>query len=77
LLSYQLDWMISHGYSLDDLYERAIDYAKSMFDEHDKDDHITTHDGIERLFMQMRDTFLYEQGFGSGSIFVSYSDFRC
>ncbi len=66
--AYQLDWMMSHGHSLADLYKILRDNIKEEAEALNESD-------ISRLVDSSRDTFLYEQGFGSGSIFVCRDEF--
>ncbi len=79
--AYQLDWMMSHGYSLDDLYRVMLKYEKEMFDPEDfiKDGEERSFDfdesDLERSAMQARDILLFEQGFGNGSIFACMNEF--
>nr|WP_297765856.1 hypothetical protein [uncultured Butyrivibrio sp.] len=79
--AYKLDWMMSHGYSLDDLYRAMLKYEKEMFDPEDfiEDGEERSFDfdesDLERSAMQARDILLYEQGFGSGSIWACKNEF--
>ncbi len=78
---YQLDWMLSHGYSLGNLYDKMLEYEKEMFQREDfiEDGEEKTFDfdesDLERSAVQARDIFLYEQGFGSGEIFACFDEF--
>ena len=80
---YQLEWMMSHGYSLDDLYKCMLKYEKEMFDPMDFRDsngdlsyeNEFSESGLERSAMQARDIFLFAQGFGKGHIFAGKSEF--
>lgn len=81
--AYQLDWMICHGYSLNDLYQVMIKYEKEMFDPYDFRDsngdmsyeNEFSAEDLERSAMQARDIFLFEQGFGKSLVFASKSEF--
>ncbi len=81
--AYKLDWMMSHGYSLDDLYKVILKYEKEMFDPTDFRDangdlsyeHEFSSNDLERSAMQARDILLFEQGFGSGSIWACKNEF--
>lgn len=80
---YQLEWMMSHGYSPDDLYKCMLKYEKEMFDPMDFRDsngalsyeNEFSESGLERSAMQARDIFLFAQGFGKGHIFAGKSEF--
>ncbi len=78
---YQLEWMMSHGYSLDDLYKAMLKYEKEMFDPEDFGDgkfgngHVFDASDLERSAMEARDTFLFEQGFGNSQIFANKREF--
>ncbi len=78
---YQLDWMMSHGYSLSNLFDVMLQYEKEMFQREDfiEDGDEKTfdfdEDDLERSAVQARDIFLYEQGFGSGTIFACFGEF--
>ncbi len=79
--AYQLDWMLSHGFSLNDLYKAQLKYMQEMFDPEDfiEDGDEKTFDfdesDLERSMEQGRDILLYEQGLGNGSIFVTKNEF--
>ncbi len=80
---YQLEWMMSHGYSLDDLYKVMLKYEQDMFDPddfRDSDGNLSYEnefnaEDLERAAMQARDIFLFEQGFGHGQIFACKEEF--
>ena len=78
---YQLEWMMSHGYSLDDLYKVMLKYEKEMFDPEDFSDgeyghgHDFDKSDLERAAEQARDIFLYQEGFGGSQIFASKEEF--
>ena len=71
---YQLDWMMTHGYTVNDVIDQLENAAKQSFDEEDVNEHIQDHAGITRLFDQAGDIFLYETGF-DGSMWVCYQEF--
>lgn len=73
--AYQLDWMISHGHSLNDLYMVMIEYMRDMFDPEDFSEKDFDEDDIDRAMMQARDILLYERGMGNGNIFVCKDEF--
>ena len=77
--AYQLDWMISHGHSLNDLYHIQLRYMKEMFDPADFDESeykdAFSADDLDRSMMQGRDILLYERGFGNGEIFAGKEEF--
>ncbi len=70
--AYCLDWMLSHGYSLDD-------YRNGIFDgilEHiSNNEEISDLETLDEAFVSAMDTFENSQGFGSGSIYVGYDEF--
>jgi len=78
---YQLEWMMSHGKSLDDLYKVMLEYEQDMFDPEDFGDgeygngHEFDADDLERAALQARDILLFERGFGNGEIYVSKDEF--
>ncbi|MBP3784421.1 MAG: hypothetical protein J6I68_14345 [Butyrivibrio sp.] len=78
---YQLEWMMSHGYSLDDLYKVMLKYEQDMFDPEDFGDgeyghgHVFDASDLERAAMQARDIFLYQEGFGGSQIFADKEEF--
>ena len=78
---YQLEWMMSHGYSLDDLYKVMLKYEQDMFDPEDFGDgeyghgHEFDASDLERAATQARDMFLFEDGFGSGHLFACKEEF--
>lgn len=80
---YQLEWMMSHGYSLNDLYRVMLQYEQEMFDPDDFRDsegnlsakNEFSEDDLERAAMQARDIFLFEQGFGKSHIFAGKKEF--
>ena len=72
--AYQLDWMISHGHSLSDLYNVWLEYEQEIFDSNDKEILFDESD-LERAMEQARDILLYERGFGESQIFACKSEF--
>ena len=80
---YQLEWMMSHGYSLDDLYKVMLKYEQDMFDPddfRDSDGNLSYENefdasDLERAAIQARDIFLYQEGFGGSQIFADKEEF--
>ena len=80
--AYQLDWMISHGYTLADLFNEQIDAAWDEFDPseyHDENGNITPdyafdHDEFKRRLLAGNDTFTDDRGFG-GSLWACEDEF--
>ena len=72
--AYQLHWMLSHGYSLHDAAEAVFDNMEEDFRERVKyrDDPTTV---ITTSQEEGRDRFLFETGFGSGTIFACEEEF--
>ena len=73
--AYQLDWMISHGHSLSDLYKVWLEYEQEMFDPDDFEETPFDESDLERAMEQARDVLLYERGFGESQIFASKTEF--
>ena len=71
--AYQLDWMISHGWSLSDLYSVLVGFASEQVEE-DAMNMPTTANDIEKLADEAREHFLYEEGF-CGSLYVCKEEF--
>ncbi len=74
---YQLDWMISHGHSIDDYRTGIVGGVMDYFEDEDhiedlSEDAVLTLDGS---FVSALDTFENSQGFGSGSIWVCKDEF--
>lgn len=77
---YQLEWMMSHGYSLNDLYKAMLKYEKDMFDPEDftvdGDGNMDFNESdLERAAEQARDIFLYQEGFDGSQIFARKEEF--
>lgn len=72
--AYQLDWMLSHGLSLNDLYRRAADILLEELQDHLPPFH-TDEVSVKALAECIRERFLFEDGFGSGSLFVCKEEF--
>ena len=60
--------MISHGFSLEDLYNTQLNVLKDCFDEDGSND-------IEDLMETGRNTILYSIGITGGMIFASREEF--
>lgn len=73
--AYQLDWMISHGLSLSDLYKVWLEYEQESFDPGDFEEKPFDESDLERAMMQARDVLLCERGFGESQIFASKNEF--
>lgn len=73
--AYQLDWMISHGHSLSNLYKVWLEYEQESFDPDDFNEKPFDESDLERAMMQARDVLLYERGFGESQIFASKNEF--
>lgn len=75
---YQLEWMMSHGKSLDDLCKAMLEYEQDMFDSEDFGDgehgHNFDANDLERIALQARDSF-FKRGFRDGNVFVSKAEF--
>ena len=72
--AYQLHWMMSHGYSLHDAAEAVFDNMEEDFCERVKDRDDPT-DVITTSQEEGRDRFLFETGFGNGTIFACEEEF--
>lgn len=70
---YQLDWMMSHGYSLDDVIKGMNDYEAVDHDDniHNDEDGRGMHADIERIFWDWQ----WGVGFPGGCIYVCFSEF--
>ena len=73
--AYQLDWMIAHGHSLDELYKLWLSYEQDMFDPDDFNESPFDESDLERSMIQARDMFLYQYGFGEGQVYASKEKF--
>ncbi|MCR5669876.1 MAG: hypothetical protein K6G10_02635 [Butyrivibrio sp.] len=75
---YQLEWMMSHGFSLSDLFSKMVQCARWAFDPSDflekKPDGYIGEDEIVDAAMKGRDYFLNETGFG-GQLFACKREF--
>lgn len=80
---YQLEWMMSHGYSLNDLYNAMLEYEKDMFAPGDfraSDGSLSyetefSEEDLERAGTQAKDHLLFGDGFGGGMIWASQDKF--
>ena len=71
--AYQLDWMLSHGYSLQDAYEIIVGIAS---EEITHPMNIPTDEsGMSVLAKEAKSTFLNDVGFGPGSMFACKKEF--
>ncbi len=73
--AYQLDWMISHGYSLGDLYEIMTGDMGEQIEEEPAEAIPEDANSLWNLAECAKEEFLYSQGFGSGSIWVCKDEF--
>lgn len=73
--AYQLDWMVSHGYSLNDLYQIIIGNMGEQIDEEPAEAIPEDSNSLWNLAECAKEEFLYEQGFGNGSLFVCKDEF--
>lgn len=64
---YQLEWMMSHGYSLNDLYKVMEKSLVESAEDGEMD--------MNQVASNIRSEFLYEKGFGNGSLFVCKEEF--
>lgn len=75
---YQLEWMMSHGFSLSYLFSKMVQCARWAFDPSDflekKPDGYIGEDEIVDAAMKGRDYFLNEEGF-DGQLFVCKREF--
>lgn len=72
--AYQLDWMLSHGWSLQDAYELVVGLMAENVDENPAEAPTTGGD-IWLHAEKAKDAFLYDAGFGSGSMFACMDEF--
>lgn len=73
--AFQLDWMISHGHTLNDLYNLQLENMQEMFDPKDFEEKPFSKEDLERAMAQARDTFLYSTGFEEGGLFPDKNEF--
>lgn len=77
---YQLEWMMRHGFSLEDLYNVMLKYEKEMFDPmdfRDSDGELNYENefdesDLERAADQARNILLFEEGFDGKQIFAPF-----
>ena len=72
--AYQLDWMLSKGFSLKDMYDGIVGLMAENLDENPREIPVTGGD----LWLhadKARDAFLYDVGFPGGTIFVCKQEF--
>lgn len=72
--AYQLDWMISHGYSLSDYRKLLSELASECIEEEPIEKLPTNAEETENLFDAAEKMF-QDEGFGSGSLFVCKEEF--
>lgn len=70
--SYKLDWMLSHGYTLTDLFYITTSLASEQVAEGETP---ITSDDTELFAWNVKDRFLSDTGFGSGSLYVCQDEF--
>ena len=81
--AYQLDWMLSHGFSLSDLYDAQLEQMQDMFDPGDyvgpdgrpTEDAAFDESDLARSMEQARDQVLFGKGLEGGAIFASMGEF--
>lgn len=71
--AYQLDWMISHGYSLSDYRKLLSELASECIEEEPIEKLPTNAEETKNLFDAAEEMF-QDEGFGSGSLFVCKED---
>lgn len=71
---YQLDWMISHGYSLSDYRKLLSELASECIEEETIEKIPTNAEETENLFDAAEEMF-QDEGFGSGSSFACKEEF--
>ena len=72
--AYQLDWMISHGYSLSDYRKLLSELASECIEEEPIEKLPTNAEETKNLFDAAEEMF-QDEGFGSGSLFVCKEEF--
>lgn len=72
--AYQLDWMISHGYSLSDYRKLLSELASECIEEETIEKLPTNAEETENLFDAAEEMF-QDEGFGSGSLFACKEEF--
>ncbi len=73
--AYQLDWMLSHRFSLQDLLNVMEENRKEVFDPDDYKEAPFDESDLARNTEQAIDQFLYTTGFGDSSIWVCKDEF--
>ena len=71
---YQLDWMVSHGYSLSDYRKLLSELASECIEEETIEKFPTNAEETENLFDAAEEMF-QDEGFGSGLLFVCKEEF--
>ena len=72
--AYKLDWMISHGWGLSDLFEIISDLAAEDVEEEPLNG-ATDAVSVKALAESARERFWTESGFGCGSLYVCREEF--
>ena len=72
--AYQLDWMISHGYSLSDYRKLLSELASEYIEEETIEKLPKNAEETENLFDAAEEMF-QDEGFGSGSLFACKEEF--
>ncbi len=71
--AYQLDWMMSHGFTIDDVMNAL---KQSLMDQIDSDNEVIESGKRMNLFFQCaEEEFLNESGFGEGSMYTCLGEF--
>ena len=71
---YKLHWMLTHGRTLTDLYDIFVGLVAREVEEEPM--HIPTDENsVTNMAEMLREMFLTEDGFGSGSLYVCFDEF--
>ena len=70
--AYKLDWMLSHGHTLSDLFYIMTSLASEEIAENEVP---SNSDDVEVFASNLREHFLMDTGFGSGSLYVCEDEF--
>ncbi len=73
--AYQLDWMVSHGHSLNDLYQIMVGNMGEQIDEEPAEAIPEDSNSLWNLAEYAKEEFLFSQGFGNGGVFVCKEEF--
>lgn len=71
---YKLHWMLTHGWTLTDLYDIFVGLAAREIEEEPM--HIPTDENsVANMAQMLKEMFLTEDGFGSGSLYACFDEF--